>query len=185
MTLDLNVLLFTFGVSVLTGTLFGLIPAISSSRNNLAAALNERTSRSSAGFRSGKIRSVLVISEMALALVLVVGATLLIRTFMKLQSVVGFDSHNVVTMAVSIGAERFRRPRCPWVIPTVPSGSTPCRHHSRGRLLLLEGGFGLPLTSSAAPKAATLPPAGGGYLPISWATSTLRSLLRGRSFPSA
>ena len=127
-TLDLNVLLFTLGVSVLTGILFGLIPAISASRNNLAAALNESNSRSSAGFRSGKIRSFLVISEMALALVLVVGATLLIRTFMKLQSVdPGFDSHNVVTMAMSIGASVSRRPRVSRrSFAMAPSGSTPC-----------------------------------------------------------
>ena len=108
-TVDLNVLFFTLAVSVLTGILFGLIPAISATRQNFAAALNESSNRSGVGFRSGKVRSLLVISEMALALVLVIGATLLIRTFMKLQSVdPGFDTHNVVTMAMSIGSDRFQ-----------------------------------------------------------------------------
>ena len=79
---DLNVLLFTLAVSLLTGILFGLVPAITSSRKNLAAVLNESSNRAGVGFRSGKVRSLLVVSEMALALVLVIGATLLIRTFM-------------------------------------------------------------------------------------------------------
>jgi HAMP domain-containing protein len=68
-TLDLNILLFTLGVSVFTGILFGLVPAISASRPNLAATLNENGSRSSLGFSSGKLRSALVVSEMALALI--------------------------------------------------------------------------------------------------------------------
>ncbi|PYY13572.1 MAG: hypothetical protein DMG60_21670, partial [Acidobacteria bacterium] len=79
-SLDLNVLLFTLGVSILTGILFGLFPAISSSRVNLAMALKESSSQAGVGFRTGKVRSLLVISEVALALILVVGAGLLIRT---------------------------------------------------------------------------------------------------------
>src|ERR1700751_5775202 len=108
---DMHVLLFTLGVSVLTGILFGLAPAISASRPNLVAALNESGSRSGVGFRSGKLRSALVVTEMALALVLVIGAALLIRTFMKLQSVdPGFDTHKVLTMAMSISGARFLKP---------------------------------------------------------------------------
>src|SRR5207245_11149325 len=56
-TVDLNVLLFTLGVSVLTGILFGLVPAISASRKSLAAVLNESSNRAGVGFRSGKVRS--------------------------------------------------------------------------------------------------------------------------------
>ena len=62
-TLDINILLFTLGVSILTGILFGLVPAISATRPNLAAVLNENGSRSGLGFRSGKLRSALVIGE--------------------------------------------------------------------------------------------------------------------------
>ncbi|HZD44627.1 MAG TPA: ABC transporter permease [Acidobacteriaceae bacterium] len=92
-TPDGHVLLFTLGVSVLTGILFGLAPAISASRPNLVAALNESSTRSGVGFRNGKIRSALVVSEMALALILVIGAGLLIRTFMKLEAVnPGYDT---------------------------------------------------------------------------------------------
>ncbi len=188
-TLDLNVLLFTLGVSVLTGILFGLVPAISASRNNLAAALNESNSRSSTGFRSGKVRSVLVISEMALALVLVVGATLLIRTFMKLQAVdPGFDTHNVVTMAMSLGGEPFQKTsgvariirdgteRLNSVPGVTVAGAACC--------LPLEGGFGLPFDIVGRPKGDNPSTGGGGYLPISWSYFDVLkvSVLRGRNF---
>src|SRR6202007_1934435 len=59
-TLDINILLFTLGISLLTGILFGLVPAISASRPNLAATLNENGSHSGIGFRSGKLCSGLV-----------------------------------------------------------------------------------------------------------------------------
>ena len=109
-TLDPTVLLFTLGISVFTGILFGLIPAISASNPNLAATLNESSGRSGIGFRSGKLRSVLVVTEMALALILVIGAALLIRTFMKLEAVdPGFDPHNVLTMTMSISGDRFQK----------------------------------------------------------------------------
>jgi putative ABC transport system permease protein len=109
-TLDLHILLFTLGISILTGILFGLAPAISASRPNLAAVLNENSSRSGLGFRNGKLRSALVICEMALTLVLVISAALLIRTFFKLQAVdPGFTTKNVLTMAMSVGGDRFQK----------------------------------------------------------------------------
>ncbi len=108
-TLDLRVLLFTLGISLFTGIFFGLVPAISASRPNLATSLNENSSRSGLGLRHGKIRSLLVISEMALALVLVIGAALLIRTFLKLEDVdPGFTTHNVLTVAMSLSGSRFQ-----------------------------------------------------------------------------
>jgi hypothetical protein len=61
-------------------------------------------------FRNGKLRSVLVVSEMALALILVTGAALLIHAFTKLQAVdPGFDTRNVLTMAMSISGNRFQK----------------------------------------------------------------------------
>ncbi len=167
-TLDLNVLLFTLGVSVLTGILFGLVPAISASSPNLVAALNESSSRSGVGFRSGKLRSVLVVSEMALALVLVIGAALLIRTFLKLESVdPGFDTRNVLTMAMSISGDRFQntagvaqlvRDGAERIeaVPGVKSASAAC-------CLPLQGGFGLPFDIVGRPKGKD-PSTGGGDL---------------------
>jgi predicted permease len=108
--LDLNILLFTLGISLLTGIAFGLIPAISASRPDLATALNENGAHSGVGVRSGKLRSVLVVSEMALSVVLVIGATLLIRTFLNLQSVdPGFATHKVISMAMSVSGDRFQK----------------------------------------------------------------------------
>ena len=91
--MDLHVLLFTLGVSVLTGILFGLIPAMGASRPNMTEALNESSSRSGESARSANLRSALVVSEMAMALILVIGAALLIRTFLKLEAVnPGYDT---------------------------------------------------------------------------------------------
>src|ERR1019366_9888216 len=70
----------------------------------------ESSNRSGVGCGRGRLRSVLVVSEMALALILVVGAALLIRTFRNLQSVdPGFNPNNVLTMAMSVNGERFQK----------------------------------------------------------------------------
>ena len=78
--MDWRVLGFTLGVSLLTGILFGLFPAFSASRTDLNSTLKESSNRSGTGFRQGKARSLLVISEVSLALVLLIGSALLIRT---------------------------------------------------------------------------------------------------------
>jgi putative ABC transport system permease protein len=107
-SLDWRVLAFTLGVALLTGILFGLIPAFSASRTDLSVTLKEGSSRTGSGFRQNKARSILVVTEMALALILLVGAALLIRTFATLRSVKpGFDAHNVLTMEMSLSGTRF------------------------------------------------------------------------------
>ncbi len=109
-TLDLHIVLFTLGISILTGLVFGAVPAVSASRRNLAAALNENGSHASMGVRSGKLRSALVIAEMALTVVLVIGAGLLIRTFMNLEAVnPGFAMHNVISMSMSVSGDRSQK----------------------------------------------------------------------------
>lgn len=108
--LDWRVLLFTVAVAVITGILFGLIPALNTSRSDLHAALKESGSRSGTGLRQNKSRSVLVVVEMALALVLLLGAALLIRTFVAMQMVdPGFNPHNVLTMQMSLAGARFEK----------------------------------------------------------------------------
>jgi predicted permease len=188
-TIDGNVLLFTFVVSVITGILFGIVPAISASRQNLAATLNESSSRSGLGFRSGKIRSILVISEMALALVLVIGAALLIRTFVKLQAVdPGFDTHNVLTMSMSISGDRFQKTAGVAqvirdgterlnTVPGVTSTAATC-------CLPLHNAFGVPFDIVGRPKGNAPSTGGGGYFSVSWGYfETFKiPLLRGRSF---
>jgi predicted permease len=107
-TLDSPLLLFALAVSVLTGALFGLLPALGVSRTDLSASLKENSSRSGTGLRQGRTRSVLVIVELALALVLLAGAGLFIRTLTALTKVnPGFDSHNVLTMEMSLNGTHF------------------------------------------------------------------------------
>ena len=108
--LDWRVLAFTLVVSLLTGILFGLIPAFGASRTDLSLTLKESGSRSGSSFRQNKARSILVVTEMALALILLVGAALLIRTFAVLRSVKpGFDSHNILIMEMSLSGSRFEK----------------------------------------------------------------------------
>jgi putative ABC transport system permease protein len=188
-TVDSHVLLFTLGISVLTGIFFGLVPAITASRKNLAAILNESSNRSGVGFRSGKVRSVLVVSEMALALVLVIGAALLIRTFMKLQSVdPGFDTHNVLTMAMSISGDRFQKSSGVAqvirdgterinAVPGVTAAAAAC-------CLPLQGGFGLPFNIVGRANGNNPNTGGAGYFPVSWSYFDVFKVpvLRGRNF---
>ena len=106
--LDWRVLAFTIGVSLLTGILFGLFPAIHVSRMDVNSALKETSGRSGTGLRQNRVRSLLVISEMALAVILLTCAALMIRTFFGLRSAQpGFDSHNVITMQTSLTGGKY------------------------------------------------------------------------------
>jgi putative ABC transport system permease protein len=107
---DWRVLGFTLAVSLVTGILFGLFPAFTASRTDVNTALKEASSRAGTGFRQGKARSLLVVSEVSLALVLLIGAVLLIRTFVALHEVgPGFDPHNVLTMEMSLNGQRYQK----------------------------------------------------------------------------
>jgi len=107
-SLDWRVFGFTLALSLLTGILFGLVPALQSSRADLSSALKEYGNRSGASLRQNKTRALLVTSEMALALVLLIGAALLIRTFIAIRQVnPGFDAHGVLTMRMSLTGPQF------------------------------------------------------------------------------
>ena len=108
--LDGRVLTFTLAVSLLTGIIFGLVPALQASRLDLNEALKEsgRSATGSAGHR--RMRSLLVVCEIALSLVLLVGAGLLMRSFLKLQAVnPGFNPNNVLTMKVSLRGPNYQK----------------------------------------------------------------------------
>jgi predicted permease len=188
-TPDWHVLLFTLGVSVLTGILFGLAPSISASRLNLVAALNESSNRSGVGSRSGKLRSALVVTEMALALILVIGAGLLIRTFMKLQAVnPGYDTRNVLTMAMSISGDRFQK-TAP-VAQLVQDGTDRLtalpgvENAAAASCLPLGLNMLLPFNIVGRPQGNAPFTGGSGYLPVSWNYFNTFEipLLRGRMF---
>jgi putative ABC transport system permease protein len=155
-TADWRVLAFTILVAAFTGILFGLIPALQTSRPDLSSTLKEGGGRGGTGFRHNKARTILVVSEVALAVVLLVGSALLIRTSLALSAVKpGFNAENVLTMRMSIdgprfaksaavdqllqdGVERLRR------VPGVEMASASC-------CVPLEGGYGLPFIVMGRP----------------------------------
>ncbi|HEY0006258.1 MAG TPA: ABC transporter permease [Pyrinomonadaceae bacterium] len=107
-SLDTNVLLFTLGLSLLTGILFGLVPAFQTSSINLNDTLKEGGRSGAGGMRRG-IRSILVVAEVSLAVMLLVAAGLLIRSFVRLQQVnPGFQPQNLLVMQLSLPAFKYR-----------------------------------------------------------------------------
>jgi len=104
--IGLPVLVFTVAVSAFTAMLFGLAPALQSSRPDLNDALKEAARGSSR--QGGRLKSLLVVSEVAVSLVLLSGAGLMIRSFWNLSAVnAGFDPHNVLSMAVNVGSSPY------------------------------------------------------------------------------
>src|SRR5215469_3605620 len=106
--LDARIFAFTFAVSLLTGVLFGLAPAIYATRTNLIETLKEGEGRASAGGRRSRFRKGLVAGEFALSLVLLTGAGLMIATFAKLISTnPGFDQRHVLTMQFWLTGSKY------------------------------------------------------------------------------
>ena len=178
--MDWRVLAFTLAVSCLTGILFGLFPAFSVSRTDLNSTLKERSNRAGTGIRHGRVRAVLVVSEVLLALVLLIGSALLIRTFVALHAVnPGFDSHNVVTMEMSLTGSRFEKTAgvaqlsrdgrqrlnaIPGVeelglhlLPAHPGPVRPALHHRRQACRSLQGTAGSRLDERLAGLLQALP----------------------------
>ncbi|HXG68900.1 MAG TPA: ABC transporter permease [Blastocatellia bacterium] len=105
---DWRVLAFTMTISVLTGLAFALAPAFQAARVDVNSSLKEGGGKGVAGAGRAKLRSALVVAEVALSLVLLIGAALLIRSFMELRRVdPGFDPHNILTFQVAPTGERY------------------------------------------------------------------------------
>ena len=103
---------FTVLLALATGIIFGLVPAIQSAKIDLNNTLKETGSNVAAGLRSGRFRGGLVVAEMALALVLLIGAGLMIKSFWRLQQAdLGLDTHNVLTMEVMLPDYKYNEPR--------------------------------------------------------------------------
>ena len=170
---DWRVLGFAFLVSLATGVVFGLIPALQSSKTDLTTTLKESSGRSGTGFRQNKARSILVITEVALALVLLIGSALLIRTAVALARVnPGFDASNVLTMRMSLTGPRFQSAQGveqmirngAEQLKTLPGivtvGATCC--------VPLTGGYGLPFIVVGRPVQGPGPfHGGGGWMTVS------------------
>ncbi len=187
--IDWRVLAFTIGVSLITGVLFGLFPAIGASRPDLNTTLKESSNRSGTGFRQSKVRSLLVVTEVSLSIVLLIGAALLIRTFVALRNVdPGFNAHNVLTMEMSLTGDRFQktigvaqlvqigRERINAIPGVEASASTCC--------LPLEGGFGLPFDVVGRPHGKDPNTGGAGWMNTSPGYFDVFKIpiLRGRDF---
>ena len=105
-SLDARVLGFTVGLTLLTTLLFGLVPALQASKPDLVATLKEGGQKG--GSQGGRVRNGLVIAEVALALVLVIGAGLMIRSFLRLQRVdPGFNPNNVLMLSVALPGAKY------------------------------------------------------------------------------
>jgi putative ABC transport system permease protein len=186
---DWRVLGFTLGVSVLTGIVFGLFPALSASRTDLNSSLKESSNRSGTGFKQSKARSLLVVSEVSLALVLLVGSALLIRTFVALKGVdPGFNPHNVLTMDMSLTGDRFQK----------AAGVAQLGHDGLERLkaipgvedatftccLPLAGQFGLPFTIVGRPVENQRDTPGAGWMSTTpgYYNTFKIPIVRGRDF---
>ncbi len=168
---DGRVLTFTMVVALGTGLLFGLLPALQGSRPNVTDALKEGGRSGSGGAVQGRTRAALVVTEVALALTLLVGSTLLIRSAIALGRVdPGFSTANVLTMRMALtdqryataaglhqlsarGLERLR------TLPGVTAATAAC-------CVPLEGGFGLPFVIAGRPLADASFHGGAGWLTI-------------------
>ena len=187
--LDWAVAAFTLVLSIATGLLFGLVPALHASRADLNSTLKEASTRTGSSLRQNKARGLLVITELALAMVLLVGAGLLIRTFAALHSVVpGFDPHNVLTMETSLTGTRYDRTAAIsemarqaldriHAIPGVESAAA-------SSYLPLDGGFGLGFVIQGRPLTDAPVHGGTAWNYVSWRFFDVFKipLLRGRIF---
>ncbi len=188
-TVDWRVLAFTAAVTLATSLLFGLIPALRASRPDLIVALKESAGRGGSGLGQHHARTLLVVSEIALAVILLIGAALLIRTSLALASVKpGYDTSHVLTMRMSLtgprfatsagieqmvhdGVERLR------AIPGVEMATAAC-------CVPLEGGYGLPFLVVGRPLADGPFHGGGAWLTVSpgYFESFKIPIVRGRAF---
>jgi putative ABC transport system permease protein len=110
-SVDYRVLVFTLGVSILTGLLFGLAPAIESSRLNLNEALKEGGRGGTHDGRTTRLRNLFVVAEIALALILLIGSGLMIKSFLRLQTVdPGFRTDNLLTARVLLPDTKYKEP---------------------------------------------------------------------------
>jgi putative ABC transport system permease protein len=106
--IDRGVLGFTLLISLATGVMFGLMPALQSTKPDLSESLKEGGRGSTEGFRRSRLRSSLVVTQIALAMMLLTGAALMLQSFLRLQGVnPGFDVNHVVTMQLSLPESRY------------------------------------------------------------------------------
>jgi len=186
--LDWRLVAFTAAVSLGTGLIFGVMPALHAARTNLSGTLRDGTGASGGG-RSNALRAGLVVVEIGLALMLVIGSALLIRTSLALRAVKpGFDATNVLAMSMSFTGPRFATAASVdqviedgvsrlKTIPGVEMATAAC-------CLPLEGGYGLPFKVVGRPLENGPFHGGGGWATVSpgYFEAFKVPVIRGRTF---
>jgi predicted permease len=186
--MDWRVVLFTVVLSIVTGILFGLIPALVASRTDLNAVIKDSSSRSGSGFRQNKTRSALVLVEVSLAVVLLVGAALLIRTSLALGTVdPGYTTGNVLVLRTSLSGPRYRTSEAVdqmarlaleriRQLPGVAAASMTC-------CVPLQGGYGLPFNIVGRTNEGSFTGGGGVHMSVPGYFDTFEiPVVRGRAF---
>ena len=188
-TLDWRVLTFTVVLTFLTSLIFGLFPAWHSASADLNATIREGANRSGSGFRQNRARTLLVVTEVALAVILLVGAGLLIRTASAIYAVKpGFDTRNVLTMRMSLSGKSFATSAAVEqlirqaterldALPGVELASATC-------CVPLEGGYGIGFRILGRPVTQGPFNAGGAFKSVSPGYFEIFRIhvIRGRSF---
>jgi predicted permease len=186
---DWRVLGFTLLLSIGTGLLFGLVPALQVSKLDLTTTLKESAGRTGSGLRHNRTRAVLVVAEVALALILLIGSALLIRSSLALRAVKpGFEADQVLTMRMSMTGPRYSKSAAVeqvvrdgvervGAIPGVELASATC-------CVPLENGYGLPFLIVGRPPQQGPFTGGGTWLTVSPGYFEVFKIpvVRGRSF---
>ncbi len=170
--LDWRVLAFSFAVSATTGMIFGLLPALQGSRLDVNSVLKDSGGPSGAGLRQNKLRAALVISEVTLAVVLLAGSALLIRSLIKLYRVDrGFETRNVLLMYTSLTGSKYST--ASHVAETVRDGLSRVRTlpgvlaAGAAAYAPLQGSLTLNFTIAGQPAEDTLNTTGAGWVTVS------------------
>ena len=153
--MDVRVLAFAFVLSVVTGLVFGLAPALSATKPDLAGAMKEGGRGSSGDGARRRLRSALVVIEVALAFILLAGGGLLVRSFFQMMQVeLGLEATNVLTMRLPVASDRFATPaaltayvrdivervgRVPGVSGAATTDALPLEGYGNGMPLLIAG----------------------------------------------
>ncbi len=189
MTLDWRVVTFAVVLSLVTAIVFGLFPALVGSRTGLNAVIKDSASRSGTGFGLQRTRSALVVVEVGLAVILLIGAALMIRTSIALTNVdPGLDPSNTIVMRTSLSGPRFESGRNVAQVvdtalervramPGVASAAATC-------CVPLQGSLGLPFNIVGRPNDNGLATGNAGFATISadYFDTFAIPIVRGRAF---
>jgi predicted permease len=187
-SLDRNVYLFTFGVSILTALLFGIAPALRASGVSLNEELKSGTRGGSGSPARSRLRAALVVSEVALSMILLIGAGLMIRSFQRLASVPpGFDPDQTIAMNVSYGGNRTPEQRAAFLNNVLERvRSTPgVRAAGSAHFLPLVGmgsATGFHVLGRPVPSPGDMPVTGVTLVTPGYFSAMSIPLLKGRTF---